>query len=431
MNSMKQNLILLQTLAAVCLSTPLLAQPTNVNVPVKTLESYVGQYELMPGFVLTIRKEADRLTGQATGQPRLGLTARSETNFQVNGVDASLTFVKDKDGKVTQLVLHQNGDHEARKISGEVPKDRVAIKLDPKILNTYVGQYELAPEAIFTIRRDGEKLRAQLTGQPSVPILPESETDFFYTVVDAQLTFVKDAKGKVTELVLHQNGDKTAKKISDEVPPVRGPDLSKIPARDPKADARLVDLTGKYNALLTEQWHPDAQGLPAGANHLGSLPRGIQKLGGIDFDVRGVIQLTGTQAEAAGAAFPEAQTGIKLGRKCKRLHFLQAAGWQAEDGKVIGRYVLHYAGGEKAALNIVYGADILDWWKGATEAKPPQSAAVAWTGSSPATEAVGTSLRLFKRTYDNPKPDLTIETLDFISTQAESAPFLLALTVED
>jgi len=427
---MKTHLILLQTLA-VFLSAPLLAQPTNVNVPAKTLESYVGQYELTPGFVLTIRKEADRLTGQATGQPRLGLTARSETDFQVSGVDASLTFVKDKDGKVTQLVLHQNGDHEARKISGEVPKDRAAIKLDPKILDAYVGQYELAPEATFTIRKDGEKLRAQLTGQASVPILPESETNFFYTVVDAQLTFVKDAKGKVTELVLHQNGDKTAKKVSDEVPSVRGPDLTKIPARDPKAEARLVDLTGKYNALLTEQWHPDAQGLPAGANHLSSLPRGIQKLGGIDFDVRGVIQLTGTQAEAAGAAFPEAQTGIKLGHKCKRLHFLQAAGWQAEEGKVIGRYVLHYAGGEKAALNIVYGADTLDWWKGAAEAKPPQSAAVAWTGSSPATEAVGTSLRLFKRTYDNPKPELKIETLDFISTQAESAPFLVALTVED
>ena len=426
-----KHLILLQTLATVCLTISLPAQPTNVNVPAKTLESYVGQYELVPGFVMTIRKEADRLTGQATGQPRLGLTARSETDFQVSGVNASLTFVKDKDGKVTQLVLHQNGDHEARRISGDVPKDRVAINLDPKLLNAYVGQYELAPEQIFTIRLEGEKLRAQLTGQPSVPILPESETDFFYTVVDAQLTFLKDAKGKVTELVLHQNGDHTAKKISAEVPPVRGPDLSKIPPRDPKADARLVDLTGKYNALLTEQWHPDVPGLPAGANHLGSLPRGIQKLGGIEFDVRGVIQLTGTLAESAGAAFPEAQTGIKLGRKCQRLHFLQATGWQAEDGKVIGRYVLHYAGGETASLNVVYGADALDWWNAGAEAKPPKSATVAWTGSNPAADAVGGSLRLFKRTYDNPKPGLTVETLDFISTKAESAPFLVALTVED
>src|SRR5664280_3171268 len=91
-DSMK-HLILLQTLAAVCLIVRLLAQPTIVNVPAKTLESYVGQYELTPGFVLTIRKEADRLTGQATGQPRLALTARTETDFQVSGVAASLTFV--------------------------------------------------------------------------------------------------------------------------------------------------------------------------------------------------------------------------------------------------------------------------------------------------------------------------------------------------
>jgi hypothetical protein len=40
--------------------------------------------------------------------------------------------------------------------------------------------------------------------------------------------------------------------------------LSKIPARDPKANARLMDLTRKYNALLTVQWHPDVQGLPVG-----------------------------------------------------------------------------------------------------------------------------------------------------------------------
>ena len=88
-------------------------------------------------------------------------------------------------------------------------------------------------------------------------------------------------------------------------------------------------------------------------------------------------------------------------------------------------------GGETASLNIVYGTDTLDWWKGAAETKPPQSATVVWTGSSPAAEAVGSSLRLFKRTYDNPKPDLTIESLDFFSTKAESAPFLVAFTVED
>jgi hypothetical protein len=103
----------------------------------------------------------------------------------------------------------------------------------------------------------------------------------------------------------------------------------------------------------------------------------------------------------------------------------------AEDGKVIGKYVLHYAGGETVTLDIVYGTDTLDWWKSSAEAKAPRSATVAWAGSNPATEALGSSLWLFKRVYDNPKPDLKIETVDFVSAQAAAAPFLVAVTVED
>jgi Domain of unknown function (DUF3471) len=419
------------SILAVCTTGFLAAQTTNVNVPAKVLESYVGQYELTPGFALIIRKEGDRLTGQATGQPQLRLTARSRVDFDVAGVNASLTFETNKDGKVDHLVLHQNGDHDAQKISDTVPKDRVAIKVPPKTYDAYVGQYELAPGSIMSIRRDDDKLRAQLTGQPYFEVFPESETNFFYKVVDAQLTFVRDASGKVTELVLHQNGDKTARKISDEVTPIKGPDLSKIPPRDPKTPPQLLDLTDKYYSPLTEQWHPNVSGLPEGGNHLGSLPRGVQKLGGVDFDVRGVIQLTGTQAELAGAAFPDAQNGIKVGRKCKRLHFLQAAGWRTEDGTTIGKYVLHYAGGETATLNVVYGMDTRDWWATDAEAKDVKSASVAWSGSNPAAEAVGGSIRLFKRTYDNPKPDLKIETLDFVSAKADSAPFLVAVTLED
>jgi hypothetical protein len=235
----------------------------------------------------------------------------------------------------------------------------------------------------------------------------------------------------VTELVLHQNGDKTARKTSDIAPPVKKPDLSKIQARDPKADARLIDLSGKYNALLTEQWHPDANGLPSGANHLAALPRGLQRFGGEDFDVRGVIQLSGTQAEFAGAAFPDSVTGIKIGQKCKRLHMLHATGWGTEDGTLVGKYVLHFAGGSQATLNIAYGVDARDWWDTSSESKEAKSATIAWSGSNPATEAANGSLRLFKRTYDNPKPELAIESIDFVSAQSESAPFLVALTLEN
>lgn len=102
---------------------------------------------------------------------------------------------------------YQNGlDQTAKKISDEPPKERQAVKLDPKLYDTYVGEYQLAPGAVFTIRRDGDRLLARLTGQSFLEIFPESETEFFYNVVNAQIAFVKDNQGRVTDLVLHQNG---------------------------------------------------------------------------------------------------------------------------------------------------------------------------------------------------------------------------------
>src|SRR6266511_3325779 len=95
----------------------------------------------------------------------------------------------------------------------EISRERVAIKIDPKILDAYVGQYELNPNFIITMTREGDRLMTQATGQPKFELFPESETKFFLKVVDAQVTFVKDDKGAVTHLILHQGGDQKAKKI--------------------------------------------------------------------------------------------------------------------------------------------------------------------------------------------------------------------------
>ena len=41
-----------------------------------------------------------------------------------------------------------------------------------------------------------------------------SESDYFYKIVDAKITFERDENGKVVNLVLHQNGqDMPATKI--------------------------------------------------------------------------------------------------------------------------------------------------------------------------------------------------------------------------
>lgn len=93
------------------------------------------------------------------------------------------------------------------------PAERKEAHVDPKVFDDYVGEYEIAPGVTMNITRDADKLWVQATGQPRVQIFPESPTKFFLKVVDAQVTFVKDAAGRVTHLVLHQGGDREAKRI--------------------------------------------------------------------------------------------------------------------------------------------------------------------------------------------------------------------------
>ena len=76
----------------------------------------------------------------------------------------------------------------------------------PDTLAKYVGTYELNPKFSIVITLEGSQLMAQATNQPKFPIFPESETKFFYKVVDAQLEFFKNDQGQTTHFVLHQGG---------------------------------------------------------------------------------------------------------------------------------------------------------------------------------------------------------------------------------
>jgi CubicO group peptidase (beta-lactamase class C family) len=92
--------------------------------------------------------------------------------------------------------------------------ERIEIEVGADVLEDYVGVYELAPQFRITVTVVDGGLHAQATNQPRVQIFPESETKFFYKVVDAQITFVRNEAGEVTELILHQGGrDQRARKV--------------------------------------------------------------------------------------------------------------------------------------------------------------------------------------------------------------------------
>ena len=75
-----------------------------------------------------------------------------------------------------------------------------------QMLADYTGRYELAPGFLLEVKAENGQLYVQATGQPSLPVYATARDEFYYRVVDAQLSFIRAADGKVKEVVLHQNG---------------------------------------------------------------------------------------------------------------------------------------------------------------------------------------------------------------------------------
>ncbi|MGD0296942.1 MAG: serine hydrolase [Bryobacteraceae bacterium] len=89
----------------------------------------------------------------------------------------------------------------------QLPSERKEITVPRKVLEKYVGTYELKPGFDLVVTLEGDQLAAQATGQQKFPLFAESETKFFLKVVDAQVEFAGD------HLILHQGGqDITAKR---------------------------------------------------------------------------------------------------------------------------------------------------------------------------------------------------------------------------
>jgi outer membrane lipoprotein-sorting protein len=198
-----------------------------------------------------------------------------------------------------------------------------------------------------------------------------------------------------------------------------------IDTRAPQTRPELVDLSNHYNAPLTESWHSALPG-----NSLAPLPRGLQRLVGIEFDVRGIVQLAGQAADYLKSLYPESIKDIPVRHTCQRLHFLHGTGWTVADGTQIGSYRVRYANGDQRIVPIIYGFDVRDWWPQADESQTPNGLVVAWQGANEATRPLNRVVRIFKSVWANPLPEVEIASLDFVSAMTDSAPFLIAITAE-
>lgn len=172
--------------------------------------------------VLTVKMTRQMLT-PGVGRWGLGLEiggAEANPYFTHGGVNEGfvnnfVAYEKDGEGAVVMTNSSNGGliaDEILRSISAEYgwpdyhPTVRAAISVDPKILAQYAGTYALTLSFNLAVTVENGQLITQANGQGKVPIFAESETKFFPTVIDAEIEFFKDDQGKVTYLVLHQNG---------------------------------------------------------------------------------------------------------------------------------------------------------------------------------------------------------------------------------
>jgi WD40 repeat protein len=216
-----------------------------------------------------------------------------------------------------------------------------------------------------------------------------------------------------------------------------------VPLRQGTLAPLLLDLSIFYNAGFRGNWHGDLR-----ENDLSELPVGTQRLAGVSFDVRGLIQIGNIPESAKDFPFiqasnvfetnrfPQEILGIPVGRACRSLNFLHAAinagtETSAKAGEQIGFYRLHYASRQLREIPIVLGKDVTDWWTQNNEPSPSAGGpVVAWTGTNGDSRRENRSIRLFKTHWENPLPDDKIETIDFVSSHLLAAPFLVAITVE-
>lgn len=108
--------------------------------------------------------------------------------------------------------------------SYELPESLVEIELDAEVLKEYTGIYEYTKGFNIVITESEGQLYAQLPGQVKAEIYPKSQTEFFYKVIDAKITFNTDDNGKITGLVFEQGntilettrvGDAPQREIAD------------------------------------------------------------------------------------------------------------------------------------------------------------------------------------------------------------------------
>jgi WD40 repeat protein len=190
-----------------------------------------------------------------------------------------------------------------------------------------------------------------------------------------------------------------------------------------------IDLSTIYNAALNEVWQPVHDYFHLDLD-LAALSPGKHLFEGLYFDIRGVIQLR--LNDPRWMQFP-ASVDIPINRKIQKFHVVHSAVYyqpQAGEGPTIGTYRLHYEDGGNAIKTINYGIHLRTFLGASDPRTDCERSNLVWQWRKPTSRRSSSFRRLFKATYENPRPNERVTHIEFRSADTHTAPFLVGLTME-
>jgi len=100
------------------------AAPRNiVAFDPKDFDKFVGKYQFGPAVLMTVTREGSHYLTRLTGQNNVEVFPESRTKFFATIVQAQISFGSDAEGRVNELVLHQNGlEQHAPRISSDAAR---------------------------------------------------------------------------------------------------------------------------------------------------------------------------------------------------------------------------------------------------------------------------------------------------------------------
>lgn len=197
-----------------------LGKPKNqkpVPIAENIMKQWTGAYAFEDGAIRMVTYKDNSLYSQIEGGEPIQLHALSENEYRFNNSFATYSFnnEKGKNTAVFEVGLNKSKGTQTEiknvavdNMEQKAPAERRSVVVDPAVLDSYRGKYELNPSFIITVTTEGGKIYAQPKEQLPLELFAETPEVFFSNAFEGSIIFNKDEQGKIHSLTLDQGGKK-------------------------------------------------------------------------------------------------------------------------------------------------------------------------------------------------------------------------------